>query len=392
VDLPPDILSKLSGNEEEQERVSLLEILKNDIEIVVDSQSGTADEEYESNDVRSIIGFPMLLLHTLRIFQLKCDKNTQGEDSAEVKSKHLLSIFERYDDLFQTQNDVESFIKLLWKVRERFDRFVVKWVSSDDPTSDDEQLEIKRLYRSEKSIQRRSPDEIDGLVMLQSMLYHSQQINTLYWLTPFLNQLLRIESQDDAFEYLLRLDNALFTRPKQTDLRVASFKLMSRGPQLPKAAPDYIEESLMAQLGTRFPRYWFYKLEFVLWLEQFTWRKRGQWKNYRITSKNSIEHISPRNKREHDSNHNYVWQDSDTKEEKRRKQDDFGNLVLISPGMNSEYSNKSYRVKREEFLAKRNPDSLKSDLIFSGEEWNWNRCVQHRNLMIEVLKEHANKF
>ena len=54
--------------------------------------------------------------------------------------------------------------------------------------------------------------------------------------------------------------------------------------------------------GVGFPHYWFYKLEFVLWLSGENDMSQEQRKTFRITAKNSVEHISPQEPEEVDTN------------------------------------------------------------------------------------------
>jgi hypothetical protein len=68
----------------------------------------------------------------------------------------------------------------------------------------------------------------------------------------------------------------------------------------------------------------------------------------------------------------------------------FGNLALISSNINSEYSNKPFNEKRQQFINKNreNLDSLKMDLIYSNEVWNDSLAQQHQNEMTEILKQY----
>ncbi len=75
-------------------------------------------------------------------------------------------------------------------------------------------------------------------------------------------------------------------------------------------------------------------------------------------------------------------------QEKYDPLDDFGNLVLLSPGMNSEYSNKPYPEKKGQFESKSNIDSLKSSLIFSHSNWNWQLVNEHKERMIKEVKNY----
>jgi hypothetical protein len=120
--------------------------------------------------------------------------------------------------------------------------------------------------------------------------------------------------------------------------------------------------------------------------------KKEDWNNYRMTAKNSIEHISPQNRKENDLN--LVWDENDTERQKKDKLDDFGNLVLLTSNMNSEYSNNIYTTKRSEFLAKANNkrlDSLKSALIFENQYWSRELSVVHKDQMTQYLEQYFNR-
>jgi hypothetical protein len=90
-----------------------------------------------------------------------------------------------------------------------------------------------------------------------------------------------------------------------------------------------------------------------------------------MTAKNSVEHISPQNpafKQDIVSN-NLL--------------NTFGNLALVSRSINSEFSNKPFREKRERFLYsnKERVDSLKLDLIYKNSIWNDTLCKNHKEEM-----------
>lgn len=76
------------------------------------------------------------------------------------------------------------------------------------------------------------------------------------------------------------------------------------------------------------------------------------------------------------------------RKKKSKDKDDFGNLVLLTSSINSEYSNKTYKEKQFIFGQKKRLDSLKSSLIFQNDIWNWSICQEHRNLIIALFKEY----
>lgn len=385
VQLPNDIHSRLSKNYAEVNPRNLLSIIMEEIKEEDKNQlkkNETNLNDYDSGKVRSIINFPMLLLHTLRIFQFRYKNITDIEKSAEVKGKDLIKIFKNFENYFKTAQDVKNFIDLLWNIRKNFDRHVIKWVGNVE--NNEEVHIIKKLYQSKTAFQRRSPITNEGFALLQSMLYHSQQIITHYWLTPFLNKMLDVENTDDLYLYLEKLDNTMFCNERR-DLRTMSYEMMSKSNTDLNGNSKFVENNLRAALGTSYPSYWFYKMDYILW-------KTGtndKWKDFRMTAKNSVEHIFPQTTKEENSKINYLPENySIASFEKIDPKDDFGNLVLLSPGMNSEYSNKPYKEKRGQFISKNHLDSLKSSVIFSEEEWDYSKVEIHRNKMITLFKDY----
>lgn len=404
VDLPNNILEilKVNGSDKEEFKLSILineEISKEEREEL--KSESNKDELYESAKVRSIISFPMLLLHTLRIYQKRYKAVSDKIESVEVNGKELISIFKKNEKYLQNEQDVTDFFNLLWNVREKFDRYVIKWVLEEENDRKSEQQIIQRLYQSKTAFHRKKPVGSDQFALLQSMLYHSQQLITHYWLTPFLNYLLEDQRIENNLLYLERLDNAMFCNPRE-DLRTMSYSMMFVGFQDLRGSRTFIERELRQPFGVKFPHYLFYKTEYVLWKNRNHLNHhridQNKWDNYRMTAKNSVEHIFPqsqKNENKHiiyvelqdEKNVNDVYNSTSKFEEFRQYpfKDDFGNLVLLSPGMNSEYSNKPYAEKRAQFISKPAVDSLKSDLIFKHENWNWEKAVSHRNEILELF-------
>lgn len=341
----------------------------------------TDPDEYETDTVRSIISFPMLLQHTLRIWLHTKEKN----DLPKILDKELLGLFQ--DHFFaalhkeKPHDDVESFIKLLWEIRYLFDKHIIKWVV----VGREEHHLISKMTLPDGRIQRNKPSSTKGFPLLQSMLYHSQEITTQYWLTPLLSYMLHHrENRDQYFKFLRHLDNHLFCaeNPHHRPLVSRSFDFV--GYPWKKNKILDIEALLSQNLGTGFPRYWFYKLEFILW---YCWKeyfgfgtkeqdqKQKQKKSFRITAKNSVEHISPQN----------PWNKRDIVSD--NVLDTFGNLALVSRSINSEYGNKPFTEKRERFKNRNTDrlDSLKMALIYQNEEWNDKLSLSHRGQMIELI-------
>jgi len=132
-------------------------------------------------------------------------------------------------------------------------------------------------------------------------------------------------------------------------------------------------------MGVEFPHYWFYKLEFILWLTNHPGLTEDQHDAFRITAKNSVEHISPQNPLKVDVN---------TVTDEVR--DTFGNLALVSRSINSEYSNLPFVEKRTRFHTRNvtRIDSLKSFLIYRNDVWNDRLAQAHQRDMISLVEKY----
>ena len=384
-------LSNKIKSDKKAKREHLVDILESELEILDNKNNSKTDENYETGKVRSIISFPMFLEHVLRVFLYRKGYHEQGKN-IEIKETKLLKIFDDFFFSLANEEMVKGFIECLWKIRVKFDKFVIKWVETDNNM---EHHMIKRLYYNKKSssFYRREPETNEGFALLQSMLYHSQQLTTQYWLTPFLHRMLEVDDREELYRYLKKLDNVMFCSEMEGSLRKRSWELMST-----KALENRTLkiDVLRKPLGTGFWSYWFYKTDFILWHEFKNNKRRirrfkeewvkEEWFNYRITRKNSIEHVSPQNPEKYDSNK--VWDENDDNETKRKKLDDFGNLVLITKSLNSSYSNKTFSEKRTIFWERRRLDSLKSALIFRNKSWNWKKCKRHREFIIKLFEKY----
>lgn len=382
IGLTTDIINHITESTSGFEDKHLNEVLELD---KYDVEKNNEDYEYESGKVRSIISFPMFLQHCLRIYIFKNKYEGFAADKvAEVNEKKLIETFENhFYPYYLDQTNVKAFIDLLLELRINFDKYVIKWIEKE---ANQEIHLIKKLYQNKKALQRKEPLSNEDLALLQSMLYHSQQITTLYWLTPFLNKTLQEDNPESLYKYLLKLDNVMFCSELSENLSLRSWNLIDN--KLDVFTSNI--RALSSPGGTTFWSYWFYKTDFILWYLK-PGNKGDDWKNFRMTKKNSVEHILPQNEREYDKN--ILWDENETLSEKEKEDrlNDFGNLVLLSVGMNSEYSNKSFVEKRASFRERKRLESLKSALIFENEKWNWDLCKQHRNTVINLFEEYFRK-
>lgn len=340
--------------------------------------------EDEFEPVRSILSFPQLLLHTLRIFLFK----NEEEDILRINEKELLETFDKHLLKSEIINEkfVVRFFETLFKVRYSFDRYVIKWITVSE---DKEEHGIKDIYKQNQKkggwtyyLRRLNKDSLNGMALLQSILYHSQQNTTQYWLTPFLYWMIEEKpSFNDAYYWLRQLDNTLFSSntehislPERTINSMVDFLDIECDAESVFGTLENLNNS-----GVGFPHFWFYKIEFVLWYYRDQLNKQEDWGNYKMTARNSIEHIGPQNPR--DPRDKVCIETLDT----------MGNLVLVTRSINSEYSDKAYGVKRSMFenkKAKGSIDSLKSDLIYNEDDWNDQKAEEHFAKIMVLLNDY----
>ena len=342
-----------------------------------ESDFETYDLDDETVYCRPIISFPLLLIHAYRI-------HLAQQNAPDIEPRlHADKLIEIFAPLINSdETKVKAFIKLLWQVRYQFDRWIVKWVQRDD--SVEEQLRLTYIIRSKSGGNwyiNRKEKELTDLVMLQSVRNFTGERSAQYWITPFIGGLInkKITEKDQALQWLEQIDNELSLAADGETQKTASFK------QVCGEAPMTINWLKQAKYfstsrGTAFEHYWFQKLEYLLWKSEENLNDL-KFKKYRITTKNSVEHVFPQHE-EHDQALEPDILNA------------FGNLVLLSPSENSSYSHQAVKKKKVDFEAKPHYDSLKLKSIFQlmgNNEWNSDLIGQHQRQMIGVLQQHYNK-
>ena len=334
---------------------------------------------------RSFLSFDLLLIHALRIYKIQANLGTDIQQ--RMTGAKLQEIF---DDFLEEADEVhiKAFIQTLWQVRYLFDRFAVRWIEDEESRS--EELVLTYISALDKNDSYpRSKQEYSALQQLQSVCIFTTDRNAHYWLTPYLMELVKVFEQrgekacdEEALSILEKIDNTL-SLTTQTQ-KQASY-LLAQGVEVAKDSFDNIKANLNTPQGTGFKHYWFQKLEYTLWKaikfdNLMQCRDQKQFKGYRISSKNSIEHIHPQNEKYSlglDDQYLHA----------------FGNLALLSPSQNSEYSNKPIRVKRADFYEKPVYDSLKLKNLFDridsdSKELDIKTIIEHQQDMLNVLQQH----
>lgn len=337
--LASDIINGLGvSNDEKRETISS-----------VKASSERPKREQEINrDSRCALTFPYLLLHALYHF-LGGDIKDNIEDF--FKPSNLLDTFAKYlpYDADANEDNIKLFLNILYKGRLALDICFIR------PTEFGYMLD---MGVSEDT------DGLKDLMMYQSLLYVSSSNYTNYrwfeWLIDAIEKAKnKIPDVLELFRYMKSRDEKLRELPQLKDL--------SYGNDI---------------------RYWFWKLDFRIWQNRSDLFKDSPGalavaENYVFRRNRSIEHIAPQTP-EKDSN--MKWEDTD---EDRMLRDSFGNLVMISQGLNSALRNSSYEIKKAHAESYYNGDksgsieSLKLLLVHQKYPNKWDK---------EAIKEHGEEM
>ena len=315
----------------------------------IQSSSTAPKNEREINqDSRCALSFPYLLLQVL---YRKIGQKINCKINDFFKPSNLLSIFEEYLP-FSGKNvnkqDIKDFMETLVKARLALDICFVR------PTEYGYALDMNL---------NEDNDILKKLQMLQSMLYVSSSNYTNYrwfnWLMDVVDASKGIPDAQRLYSYMKEKADEVFPLPSYDTL-------------------TYQGDN----------RYWFWRLDFYIWLHRNEIFDKDSpemdiVENYIFKRNRSIEHIAPQTPQ---SNSMMQWDNTETDKTLR---DSFGNLVMISQGLNSALSNESYEVKTAHVQSYCNGaksgsiESLKLLMVHKEYSKGWNK---------DAIKEHGEKM
>lgn len=306
-----------------------------------------------NKESRCALSFPYLLLQVL---YRKLDKKINCKINDFFRPGNLIEIFEEYlpfNGKNVNKDDIKDFIEQLVKARLALDICFVR------PTEYGFYLDMDSSE---------DDDNLKNLMMFQSMLYVSSSNYTNYrWFNWLMDEVVKtgLPNVDELYHSLkAKADNEF-------------------------PIPNYERLSYNEDI-----RYWFWRLDFYIWQHQKELFEKDSpelaiAENYIFKRNRSIEHIAPQTPQ---SNSMMKW---DNTEEDERLRDSFGNLVMISQGLNSALSNESYEVKTAHVQSFCNGsksgtiESLKLLIVHKNYPNGWNRKAieEHGMAMYELLKK-----
>ena len=315
------------------------------------STSAPKNEREINKESKCALSFPYLLLQVL---YRKLDKKINGKIDDFFKPSNLLSTFEEYlpysgDKV--NKEDIKDFMEKLVKARLALDTCFIR------PTEYGYSLDLNL---------DEDDSELKNLMMLQSMIYVSSSNYTHYrW-----------------FNWLM--DNVEYGIPNATNFYSSLIGTIDREFPL----PPY--EKLTYNGDNR---YWFWRLDFYIWLHRKELFEKDSpefniVENYIFKRNRSIEHVAPQTPQ---SDSTMKWNNAKEDEVLRNS---FGNLVMISQGLNSALQNSSFEIKKahvESYYHSSKSgsiESLKLLMIYKDYPNGWSRdsIVEHGQKMYEWLK------
>ncbi len=305
--------------------------------------------------------FPYLLLQTLYYYLSKKGVEIPRIDEF-FNQGNLLETFKTYlpyEGENVNKEDLQQFVFLLMRSRIIMDICFIR-TSEYGYTLDME------CYEYDKNLQE--------LLMFESFLYVSSSNYTNYrwfgWLMDYMEGKHSIPTLEDLFRHLITQCDAVNPLPPEENLCFGK---------------DI--------------RYWFWRLDFYLWQQReilfSTEDGDAEYlkiaNNYVFSRNRSIEHIAPQHPRTESM---IKWEE----DEDAALRDSFGNLVMISQGLNSALSNSSFEEKRahvESYFRSvtGSIESLKLLMVYKDYKNGWNKDTikAHGEKMYELLKKALEK-
>ena len=382
------------SDEEKEDKKKISELLS-------DNEDKNFEKEINSRyEYRSIVKFPIFLIHVLKIFiTLEKRENFKNLDEIKVNDKYLLDFFHKdkaHNEFLFDKNLAKEFMELMLKLRIFFDYFIIKRDEEDKPIifrNDDNNLKMIELLFINSAPQYFAQHWIG--VFLKWLYENRSNLLDIDEKATFKNQgaIKFLETFDKEFALIRLNDEKIF---EFIDKKIEDIK--EKEVEIKKDLDEILNKVL--NKGTLTPHYWFYKLDYLLW-KNYCWNQNFSNKfeenekfkysnikeQFRLTRLHSIEHIHPQSKKE-------TWECNKCEGCEENCIDCFGNLALISNHLNSALLDKDYndkRLKIQEQLNHGTIESLKLLLVYSKyPTWNEENCKKHYNEMIELLKKSLN--
>lgn len=395
--------SLLSDAVPEPPRLRLLDVLAESHHEV--ETTTVSDVDPESGSYGSIIDFPNLLLHVLRIKRGQTffwdDLNRGSTTSVRLEDKYLLAEFKRAlgerDTSESSRQWVHSFAFLLLKSRYLLDTYVIR-TQSTAAGDDEENWVLHRAFRYT------SPGRQTPQLSARSTFRNEPDPRTTTKDTPerthrqvlMLQAMFQVSDTRRASKYFLfQILEWLHRHERPETISGASF--VTQLEAMARSRLRALDFHAVMHEGTHTPNFLFNILDYELWRlaevadgaelarllpepELAAGLKKAS-SSFRFRYRTSVEHFYPVQPTAEQDHRQLDHEDSNS----------FGNLCLMSRSENSRRNNLMPIPKAREF--KPTLQSLKfqlmSDLALGDHDWEEVQIHQHGSAMLRVLQNAA---
>lgn len=386
-ELIPDSLEEVSellfsneGFDTQKQGFTLQEILSASQSLQFKGNITVGKNQSDSERFTSPINFQNFLLHVLRV---------QTKKDVPLDDKRLLQSFE--NELKKKKTERVQFAKEfgfnLLKAKFLFDKYVIKreYINDQDGWS------LKRLVRTtgtnvkyknsfgEEELAEDRNKYNQKILMLLSM-FHVSAPTQIYkhWLSGVLKYLMETEElrPRNYRNFLESLGKAfLFDRYLAKEgMRREFYDIIFRGEVAHQNSYTERVEWEYLNRGTDVENFIFNFLDYLIWKNKLIENRE----KFEFSFRSSVEHYYPQNPRE-------GFQKLDPS-----ISDHFGNLCLISSGINSSLSHDMPSSKKERYKARPSEDSLKQRLMMDYPKWDKEQILEHGHKMRFLLMEQLN--
>ncbi len=351
------------------------------------------------DEYRSIIKFSYFLLQILNIYFVE-----NGKENEISNTYNDAKLLERYKNMVAELSieEKKNFIYFLFKMRILFDYYIFR----REPNHKQSPYLKQIVYSNDKEYHQKIKNL--KLLNIEILFNATSDFFTQDWIAPTLKFLQDKTKESKALfshykslrEYLSALDKRIaFERINNGKLQdIYTNNILASDIKIETLVKPSFGNIL--NKGTSTERYWFYKLDYLLWKDYLSekkyWplgnlglEKAEQIGKFELKNLGSVEHVFPQNPNQESGSC------VDKKDEWSDCLNRFGNLALISSHMNSKLNNqcpKKKWVDIEAQIKKGTLESLKMLLIYKKyEQWDIAAYEDHHTAMIKLLEESWNE-
>lgn len=343
---------------------------------------------------QSLISLNELLLLCLGRLLLNNTQDEISRNSAFFNTSNIIKTFkENLSWSKPNENDIINFMKTFFKSRLLLDLFFLR-------RDDSGEYLAPRAFHDENDVNEIG-DDLATLMRYEEFLYSVESSLTNYrWFNPFL----------DLFEKnnYIKIDSNKIEPPKIKSLNTDLEKIIGERDKKELGDRKKLEKKDLNYTNNP-NRYWFWRLDLALWIDKDTHFSKNTFekdennekdenkelkvaKNYHFRRNRSIEHVAPQNPKSKSK----VTVNAP-------ERDDFGNLCMISSGLNSSLKNESFEVKKARVESHLNGqvggaiESLKLLAIYcywdsNNNKWNTDSINEHGKMMLNILNNSLNNL